>query len=134
MKITEEKFCDHGEQDADGFYDYYYAGVVYTLRDGDVGWEARSYDDDKETVSFLSSVAYNKTSRGWRSENSLIETIPYEDPHFAEAVKSLIAKGHETIKVLTDNGYTKVDFDHLFVTSQMPSKSMKDDILPSGSE
>jgi len=111
MEIIDEKFCASGDPYGDGSVDYYYAGVSYTLRDGDVEWNARSYNDGEEKASILSVTRYRKTSRGRRGTPERFAEIPYGDPHFALAIQALLTKGHHRIEVLTDDGYVPVDLD-----------------------
>ena len=113
MDIAEERFCDHGDKNPDGSYDYYYSGVIYTLRDGDYGWEARAYDHEMDTVSFLSSLIHKKTSRGSKVRRKSISEVPYQDPHFRIAVDALLGKNHQRVEVLTGCGYEKVDLSRL---------------------
>jgi hypothetical protein len=51
-RLTKKHFVDHGERDADGYYDYYYAYWEYGVHLADRHYGVRVYDDETE-VAFV---------------------------------------------------------------------------------
>jgi hypothetical protein len=103
MQVTQERFEDAGEHDANGFYEYYYSGTIYRFTFPTRTFVARRYDDETSKVSFLCI----ENPRG-RKGKTFIE-IPRHDPEFREAVAFLrTLEGIESIYLLLDE-YVQID-------------------------
>lgn len=102
MQVIEEPFEDAGEQDAKGYYDYYYSGVNYRFVFAGRELHARSYGPGEAHV-----LAFTARLGG---ERCLFEAIPYDIPEFREAALYLRDNVADTVSVLLPNGYTPVDF------------------------
>jgi len=105
MQVTQKRFEDAGECDANGYYDYYYSGVIYRFTFPNRILVARRYDDTFGKASFLHSESA-------KDNTSLIFTeIPYRDLDFREAVTYLRNNGGvEFVEVLLSQGYVQIDF------------------------
>lgn len=102
MEIIEQAFEDAGEQDANGFYDYYYSGVVYRFVFPGREFKARRYDDEPGVASFLGYATGRSRS---------FAEIPYDDPEFRLAAAYLRdTLGADRVNVLLPDGYVPVDF------------------------
>jgi hypothetical protein len=105
VKVIEQAFEDASEQDSNGWYDYYYSGVIYRLVFPGGEFRARRYDDVPGEAHFL---AYGSTPGG---ERQLFEAIPYDNPEFRAAAAYLRdTVGADTVKILLPSGYVPVDF------------------------
>ena len=85
MDVTKTRFEDAGEQDEDGYYNYYYAGHIYCCVSEKEAFIIRRYDMSDE-ASFMSREVKAKCK--WKSER--FESIPYESALFQEAIQYLI--------------------------------------------
>jgi hypothetical protein len=105
VHVTQERFEDAGKRDADGYYDYYYSGVIYRFVFPTRVLVARRYDDDFGEASFLRSESLPD------GEKTLFTEIPYQDLEFREAVAFLRSSEEvEFIQVLLPRGYVQIDF------------------------
>ena len=109
MEITEERFEDAGEKDADGFYDYYYSGVVYLVRDGGLHCKARSYDDEPDLVSILKLEIDENPIAGADLISGASHHNEVERESIANVLKALRARGHQRIQILTSDGYQPIE-------------------------
>jgi hypothetical protein len=104
VQVIEQAFEDVGDEDANGFVDYDYSGVIYRFVFPQLEFHARRYDDRPNEGHFL---AYT-TQAG---ERCLFQTIPYDVPEFGVAAAYLRdALGAETVSILLPSGYVPVDF------------------------
>jgi hypothetical protein len=102
MEIHSERFEDASEQDADGLYDYFYSGTLFTFRGAEHGYVARQYEDDTSKASFLSGLI--------GESRTMLSSIPYDDELFREAVAHLVINaGASKICALVGSGYAPVD-------------------------
>lgn len=105
MKITKERFEDAGEQDEDGFYDYYYAGFYFRFEEGEEGFVVRQYEDELEQASFQCCTVQGE--RVWIGHQ--FGCIPYDNALFRGAVRYLAEEeGVRQVKILLQ-GYEAVD-------------------------
>ena len=108
MQVTQERFEDAGERDADGYYDYYYSGVIYRFVFANRALVARRYDDTIGEASFLRSESLPDGTAAMFTE------IPYRDPEFREAVAFLrTSESIEFVQVLLSRGYVQIDFNEI---------------------
>jgi hypothetical protein len=97
VEVTKTRFEDAGEQDENGYYNYFYAGYAYRFVSGQEAFIARQYDDMSDEASFLTHEIKGK--RKWKS--TLLDAIPYESLLFREAIKYLLQEEQvRRIKVL----------------------------------
>ena len=54
-RVRKEHFVEHGERDAEGYYDFYYAWWEYEIEFGDRRYGVRVYDDQSE-VAFVNTA------------------------------------------------------------------------------
>jgi hypothetical protein len=109
MEVDKERFENAGEQDENGYYDYYYAGWIYRFRFGKQVLIARQYEDTPEEASFQGRQ--RKRRAGWSTR--LFYAVPYDDPAFRQAVDHLRRhEGITRVHVLV-NRYVEVDLDRL---------------------
>jgi hypothetical protein len=110
MRVTQERFEDAGERDANGYYDYYYSGVIYRFVFPSRILVARRYDDTIGEASFLRSESVPDGTPAMFTE------IPYRDREFREAVAHLRhSEGIEVVQVLLSRGYVQIDFTEFAV-------------------
>lgn len=113
MEIVKERFQDAGEQNKEGYYDYYYAGFYFNFKEDKEAFVVRQYEDTPEEASFLSYSVKGK--RKW--EHHRFEAIPCGNALFCEAVRHLVEKeGVRHVKILL-NGYTSVNLKEATKTS-----------------
>ena len=108
MQVTQERFEDAGERDADGCCDYYYSGVIYRFRFPTRVLVARRYDDTIGEASFLRPESASGDTL------AIFAEIPYREPEFCQAVAYLRnSEGVELVQVLLSGGYVQIDFREL---------------------
>jgi hypothetical protein len=56
VTASEKSFRDAGEQDDQGFYEYYYSGLDLEVHSGGVIYLVRRYDDDPTTATFYKAI------------------------------------------------------------------------------
>jgi hypothetical protein len=95
-QLTRQHFVDHGERDADGFYDYYYAYWEYDIEIGDRHYGARVYDDEPD-------VAFVHTPPSPRSADRNVDEL-------ALVLDALRTAGVTEIRLLgRSGGYERVE-------------------------
>lgn len=109
MKIKKEHFLDKGEQDEQGFYDYYYEGDVYEIAFDNVVYGARSYTDNPQELSFHSRTILNV-------KGSDFSHVPYEEKAFFECINHFKNElGFKTFRIITSSnptgGYEEVKLE-----------------------
>jgi hypothetical protein len=108
MQVTQERFEDAGERDADGCSEYCYSGVIYRFVFPTRALVARRYGDTVGEASFLRSESLPDGTAAVFTE------IPYRDPEFREAVAFFrTSEGIEIVQVLLSRGYAQVDFTEI---------------------
>ena len=81
IHVTTERFEDAGEQDAEGYYDFYYSGLIHTIRVGNVTYTVYLYDGESGVATFKG------TEHG--SKNTF--NVETSDPSFRASVDYLVA-------------------------------------------
>lgn len=109
MEITEERFEDAGEKDADGYYDYYYSGVIYLIRGGGLYCKARTYDDEPDLVSILKLEIDHAHIAGANLFPKESHGNEFERESITKLLEALHAKGHQRIHILTSDGYQPIE-------------------------
>lgn len=108
MQVVKEEFEEAGEKDADGHYDYYYAGVKYRFVFPEWEFVGKRYRD---TFGLASIVGRTRRSDKQRLP---FEDIPYDDPQFREVALYLRdAEGVDFVEVLVRRGYLPLDYSRL---------------------
>ena len=105
MEIKKEHFLDKGEQDEQGFYDYYYEGDLYEISFDNITYYARCYTHTPDELSFHAREISGKDGR-------IFKRIPYKEATFIECVKHFRDNlGFRQFKLLTSSGkrYEPVD-------------------------
>lgn len=92
LTVTVEHFLDVGEQDAEGLYEYYYEGDIYTFDDGTQRLKLRTYTDTPSEASAM----------GLRI--SALRRSPLAEP----ASRYLAARGVTTVTALGPSGTYEV--------------------------
>lgn len=104
MQVIQQAFEDAGQQNADGLYDYYYAGIMYRFVFADREYYARRYQDTPGEAHFLAYA----TPGGARCS---FAAIPYDEPEFGTAAAYLRdTVGADRLEILLPSGYVPVDF------------------------
>jgi hypothetical protein len=109
MEITEERFEDAGEKGADGYYDYYYSGVIYLIRDGSLSCKARTYDDEPDLVAILELAIDQCPIAGENLVSGASHTNGAVRESIAKMLDALQARGHQRIEMLTSDGYQPIE-------------------------
>ena len=81
LRVTCERFEDAGKRDVDGYYDFYYSGLIYTIAVGDVTYTVYLYDDESGVATFKG------TQRGSKKTLQVDPSVA----SFATAVEYLVA-------------------------------------------
>ncbi len=104
LTFTAERFEDAGEKDADGFYDYYYAGIYYTLTWQNLVCHATQYDHEAQIYI---ACAGKLGARPLRRP-------PDRDRFFTACVQRLLSEtACGQYLLLCRSGYTPVDLTEL---------------------
>lgn len=88
------------EQDAEGFYDYYYAYDILVLSETELFLVARSYTDKPDEVHFLRVEAYG--------ERRLLTECDMKNTLLAESASYLREHGKIEINWLSSSGYQPI--------------------------
>jgi len=97
MRVEITHHIDSSEQDADGFYDWYYEYDLYSFVDGATELVARSYSTDQEKAQVI-SINRNGVRASLSSKDMQLSI-------FSEAVKHLRSAGKSEISWLSEAGY-----------------------------
>jgi hypothetical protein len=97
MRVEITHHIDCSEQDADGFYDWYYEYDLYSFVDGETELVARSYTTDQEKAQVI-SINKNGVRVSLSSKDIQLSIV-------SEAVKHLRAAGKSEISWLSEAGY-----------------------------
>lgn len=84
-RVRKEHFVDHGERDADGYYDYYYAYWEYEIAFGERRYGVRVYDN--ENVGFV--VAAPSPRRADRNPEELAAVLDMLRPEGVREIRML---------------------------------------------
>ncbi len=106
MDIQKDHYVDKGEQDEQGYYDYYYEYYIYTFTDKQFSYIARRYVDTPEEASFMKKRI--KRKRNKIPKASYITPDDFADPLFQSAISYLKSEGVLEINYLSDYGYLPI--------------------------
>ncbi|WNF48366.1 hypothetical protein RHP75_08120 [Pseudomonas sp. SG20056] len=97
MRVEITHHIDSSEQDADGFYDWYYEYYLYSFVDGDTELVARSYTTDQDKAQII-SIKRNGIRASLTSKDMQLSIV-------SEAVQHLRSAGKIEISWLSEAGY-----------------------------
>ena len=92
MNVKKKRHIDKGEQDEEGYSDYYYEYDSYEFSDGQITFHARSYTDEDTEAHFLRKVDGKKTL--------IVSPEDLKTPLFQLAIKHLRLEGKRTLRYL----------------------------------
>jgi hypothetical protein len=94
-RMRKKHFVDHGERDAEGYYDFYYAYWEYEIEFGDRRHGVRVYDDQNDVAFVNNAPAPTVRTGTWRNSRRsrhLATRRGQGDPH-ARRKRRLRASG-----------------------------------------
>jgi hypothetical protein len=105
MQVVKEQYEDAGEQDENGYYEYYYAGVSYRFCfENEMLLVCQEHS--QPTVASMTHYMLKK-DRKWRPQR--FDSVPYNSPSFRQAVKYLVEnEGIREVEVFLDE-WVRVD-------------------------
>lgn len=113
LNIEKTHQIDASDQREDGYYDYYYAYLLYTFTGDGRRIVARQYDVEPEKAAILNYSIQRQRGKKWGNPR-LFEAIEYEDELLKNAVKYLIEdEGVKDVQILVSTGYTAIDLRRL---------------------